>query len=60
MGPKYDDKDWPHHKELVGVFAQLLDVSQQSERGKVRFLVMNLIETRRSGWKELDDKPPAA
>merc|ERR1712194_218723 len=57
IGPDFDREDWAYVKELRGFLAQLMDEVQMNHTShennrpqRVRFLVMNLLDERKSGW----------
>ncbi|CAD7935333.1 unnamed protein product [Amoebophrya sp. A120] len=53
IGPEFDKDTWAHHKELKTKFFQLMDIANTTENKKVRFAIMNLLDTRKNNWVEI-------
>jgi len=55
VGPVFDMKeDWNYLSEFRGFLVRLMDTVQSRKGlGRVKFLVMNLVDTRKNGWKEI-------
>ncbi|CAD7960057.1 unnamed protein product [Amoebophrya sp. A25] len=53
IGPQFDTEEWPHHKDLRAIFFQLMDFGQSTDNKKIRFQIMNLLDTRKNNWTEI-------
>jgi hypothetical protein len=60
IGPACDRPEWPQHAYLKTTYIRLMDVGQRKNLGRVRYLILNLLDERKQRQKAAKEEASRA